>query len=232
MLETVPQASVVPPGKPKIVKPKIGKNVLSCAVLGLLFLVPVLAGAAYLVARSGFVDVPYFSKWYEVPKPTRAVKAKVMDADTLRVLLSQRLQDEVVDGKSPPYALRVDERELTGVMVDGMDKEGITRAWRPKNIQVAVLKDGVEISGRVEDGPFHLDFVALLVPSVKDGVLRVGLGRTQVGDFSVPASIADKLMGNILGRDLASWNLSLGKDVLKRIDLHDGYLEIVTAIPS
>lgn len=210
------------------VKPKIGKNVLGCiGLLGIVFSLCIVS-IGYVIVQTGITTVPIFSRWYHAPQPMRFVKTQNLTSVELQSRVMTRVQSEILKGKPGPYRVQVTENELSSVLAIMVQTFTQKQSWQSKNVQVAVVQDGVEFFGNFESGALHADIKIFFQPVVEQGILRLNIKRMQIGDIRIPTNIAYRAIRFLFSVDLESWNMSLGKDVLREIRLRDGYIELMT----
>ncbi len=82
------------------IRPKIGKNVFSCAAISAIVLLLILFAVVFAIAESGVLRVPFFSRFYTGPQPTRVVMAPAMTTDAFRILIGSRFRTDVLSGRS------------------------------------------------------------------------------------------------------------------------------------
>ncbi len=168
--------------------------------IGLLIVVVLLF--AWLIARTGFVSVPVFSKAYNTPEPTRVVEPGPVVSDVADVLK---------DSLSISYAEKSANVALSDVMLtglvrslDGFVDEGdisFASAFDLSNAQVAALESGSleifvpfdidELLGREDDGR-ESAITMEITPLITDGELGLEINRMRIGRLSLPVGLFDE----------------------------------------
>lgn len=211
---------------PVRIKPKVGKNILSCATIALLIAAVIFSLLALAVAKTGAVRLPLFSRLYRGPAPTRLVNAEPMSIDAFRVLIGSRFFSQLAAGKRPPYTVRVTEKELTGALENAIDTALRDQTWKQVFTQIVVRPTDLEFLSRFENGPLRFDILARIIPSLKDGGVSFEPVYMQIGDYRLPPSVAYNAVSLLFSRDLGTFTLKFGDAALSGLRLSDGALEI------
>lgn len=220
-------APPIRPAAPHHIKPKIGKNTIGCFVS---IAVAVLAGLsiiALLVAKSGIVKIPFFSRFYTGPIPTRLISAKPITANQFKVLLSSRVFSAGIANKKPPLIIKLNEKEITGALETAIDAALRDEEWKQVFTQIAVRPTDFEMLSQFERGPFRFDVLLRFKPVIRGGGVSFDPVFAQIGDYVIPPSIAYNVLGYLFSRDLGTWDVKFGDLKLSDIKLFDAYLEAV-----
>jgi len=204
LIETrMPDIPVTPPSVQSSVarriKPKIGKNALSCIGISVLAAIVCGLGLLVLIVKTGAITIPYISKVYSGPKPARVVAQIPISVTRLQVELGSRFASTFKKGGPPPYVVTVSEGELSGALTEGLDRMAVGTGWVVEHAQVAVTPDGFEAYVRAIRGGVHLDVLARVTPMMGEGGLYVHPVSVQVGDFRIPQFVIRYFMANDLG---------------------------------
>lgn len=218
-----------PAPAPVRIKPKVGRNVLTCWTYSILLAVLAVSVGLYLFAKTGVVKIPFFSDFYNGPQPTRLVKVQPMAYEAFERILSSQLRSEGLKKQKPPYVIRLTERELTGVLAQGIDTALREDEWKQVYTQVAVEPNELELVGQFRRGWVRLDALIRFVPRVTGGGVNFEPVYVKVGDYPVPARFAYQIIGYLFSRDLGAWVLKFGDLRLSAVHLSRGYLELVVA---
>lgn len=223
------QSSAPAPQVPHHVKPKLGRNFLTCLTYSAAILVAGLFVCLYLVAKTGLIQLPLFSRFYVGPIPTRPVTAPSMSPDAFNSLLSSKLAAQGLEKKRPPYVIRLTEKELTAGLGYGIDTILREQEWKRVTSQIVVEPDEIEMSGRFERSYVRFDVLVRFVPRVSQGGVMFDPVSIQVGDYELPSSMTQRVLGYIFSRDFSSWILKFGDLQLSAVHLSRGYLELNVA---
>lgn len=187
---------------------------------------------AVAVAKTGLVDVPFFSRFYNGPKPTRLVNAQPIPVDAFRVLLTSRFTSQVLAGKKPPYEVRVTEKELTGAMETAIDFGLRDQEWKQVFTQVVIRPTDFEFLTQFERGMWRIDMLARFKAVVHDGGLSFEPIEIRIGDYPLPANMAYKVVSYLFTRDLGTFFLSFADTPLQSVRLEDGGMIIVANVKA
>ncbi len=229
------------------IKPKLGKNALTVFLsLGAIAMLVVIL-ALLLVAKSGIIVIPFFSRFYHAPRPVRTLMVQPLTADEFQQLMTSQLLSQVKAGKRPPYTIKLTEAELTGTVQNTVRLTLRDQAWKPIQVQMAVQPSGLEFFGRfvrpwitstrLGDSafgrfilqPLHVDLLIRFTATMRDSSVRFDPSYIQIGDYPVPLSLAYQTASLIFKRDLGTFSLAFGDIQLKRFQLFKGWLELTTS---
>ncbi len=211
---------------PRRIKPKLGHNILDCFTLALAVFLLVCVSGLYFVAKSGVVELPFFSRVYQGPSPTRLVYAKRQTLDEIKQDMAARLAQQMAAKKYPPYTLRLTEQELSGFLQQGLDTAFANTDWKESAAQLAIRQNDLEVSGELHYGIFKFDLLIRFVPQLHPEGVTFAPVAFQLGDYALPPATAYRLLGYLFSRDLGAWQLSYGDMRPDAISLHDGYLTL------
>jgi len=217
------------PPAPQRIKPKIGHNVLTCFAIVIGVALLFVLAALYAVAKSGIVEVPLFSHFYYSPVPTRVIQAAALSPDALQEILAQQLTAQVMARRKPPYAVKLTEKELSGVAEQALDTALQEAGWKLVSFQIAVRPTDLELFGKLEHASFKLEALIRFTPRLEQGALKLDPVLIQIGDYRLPPALTYQLIGYLASRDMGAWSLKFGDTVLDGLQLHDGYLELQVA---
>lgn len=215
--------------KPVPIKPKLGLNALSVALIIIGALILFSAVAAFAIAKSGLVQIPLFSRFYNEPIPIRLVQADPLDWDDFRVGLASEIYEQR-ERQEQGYAVQLSEQELSGLIKSEAEKGLRGQAWTIDLIQVAVTPDYMELYMKlVRSKMGNLDMLIRFRPIVDSkGNLHFEVLETRVGDYKLPVSWGMALASNIFARDLGAWEIHIGSEnVIQSVSLLDKGLNII-----
>lgn len=193
-----------------------------------LLMVPILF--AYLVARTGIVEVPFLGGRVAHERlPSRTVVAASVDVGQL---FTAKLRAVLPSGGAIPeqVTITLTESELTGLLRSALVADARASAVTRDTAQVAVAADGVEIFARVA-GYGNRETTVLLrgVPSLQEGKLAAEFRAVAVGNLGVPRPIANAIARSFLPQLPP---LQFGSDgplpafAVDRITLSDGAIHV------
>ncbi len=215
------------------IKPKLGKNIISCVVLIFTTILIISLGLLFAVAKTGLVKIPLLSRFYTGPIPSRLVQAEPMTTEEFKVLLGGRFFSEALEKQTPPYVVSFSERELTGVIMTAIDLALRDAAWKQIYTQIAIRPTDFEFLSKFERNSIKLDLLARLKPILKEGKIMFEPVLIQIGDYKLPASFAYRVVSNIFSRDFGAWELKFGEVQLLTLRLFEGRAEVTAkAIPA
>jgi hypothetical protein len=211
------------------IKPKLGLNALSVAMIMLGILVLFLSVTAFLVAKTGFLTIPVFSRFYVGPVPIRLIQAKPLGWDEFRVGLAGQIYEQR-ERQKQGYAVQVSEQELSGLMKSAAEQGLRGEAWDLDLIQVAVTPEYMELYTKLEWRKMgNLDLLARFKPILDEkGNVHFEILETKIGDIKLPVSWGRALIGNVFSRDLGSWEIKIGEEnAIQSVSLLERGLNII-----
>lgn len=211
------------------VKPKLGLNALSCVALIFAAIVLFVIALAFVVAKSGFLDVPIFDRFYHGPTPTRLIQTAPLSWDAFSADLASKIYEQR-EYKKSSYTVQVSEQELSG-LIQSVAKQNLRNGnWKVEVVQLAVNPDYMELYIKLtwrETG--NLDMLFRFKPVLDErGNIRFDLLETRVGDYSLPTSWGLALASNLFARDLGAWELKIGgENAIQSVSLLEKGLNII-----
>lgn len=214
--------TTAPQPQPVRIKPKVGKNYVTCASVLLAGVIVLVCIMAFVVAKSGVITVPFFSQFYSGPMPTRSVVVAPMSEADFGQEMNARFIAQAAAGQQPPYQIQISEKELTAVMQTLVKGALQNNQWHEQMTQVVVRPTDLEFFGRFQNGPWHADLLARFKPDLTNGVLTFTPVYLQVGDYPLPPNLAYQVASFVFKRDLGTFTLNFGKTGLQSVLLGDG----------
>ncbi len=215
--------------KAKKIKPKWGKNLVSCAVFLVAFLVILMVFLGAALAKTGLVEVPLFSYLYHGPQPIRLVQGEAVTWDEFRIRLAGRIYEQR-DYKTDVYSIQISEREITGLLISSVDGALRDTDWQPLVTQIAVSPAGMEMFLKFKWRDYlNLDLLFVFEPKVDEqGNIYFDIKKTRFGDYPLPASWGRTIAGFVLSRDLGTWELKIaGEKAIKSISLLEKSINLI-----
>jgi hypothetical protein len=201
-------------------KNKKRRKFFTCCFLKLLIVVLILGGITAVVAKTGLVDIPVFSKlFYKTPSPERIVSINPDEEKKFEDVLAQKLEEQIgskAEGQQE-VALEFNEEELTSFIksLESTSNHPFT------NAQVSVTPKAIEIFGQFKD--LNQTFLTVaLKPEITDGNLKITFEKIKIGNLSLPAVLGNSLVNKLLKDQISSVEDVISKNgTLKSIDLLD-----------
>lgn len=211
------------------IKPKLGLNALSCVALIFAAMVLFVIALAFVVAKSGFLDVPIFSRFYQGPTPTRLIRSRPQSWDDFRVELAGKIYEQR-EYKKQNYTVQVSEQELSGLVQSVAEQNLRNESWKIDLVQLAVNPDCMELYLKLtwrEIG--NLDMLFRFKPVWDErGNIRFDILETRVGDYKLPVSWSMALVSNLFSRDLGAWEIQVGgENAIQSVSLLEKGLNII-----
>lgn len=160
-----------------------------------------------------------------VVKPTRQVISTTGDVTSL-----QNKVDELMKAPGASTTLTITEKELTGLLISGINKESSIPL---RDVQAAIDSSGITLSATsTEYLKTSLDISVL--PKVVDGRLKLELVKIQAGSFAVP-EVVTKRVAESLDQVMTKELSQLQSVTVKSVLLNEGSMTItgtIRATPS
>ncbi|MFA5413785.1 MAG: hypothetical protein WC348_04620 [Patescibacteria group bacterium] len=202
-------------------KNKKRRKFFTCCFLKLLIVVLILGGITAVIAKTGLVDIPVFSKlFYKTPSPERMVSVNPDEEKKFEDVLAQKLEEQIgskAEGQQE-VALEFNEEELTS-FIKSLES---TNDYPFTNAQVSVTPEAIEIFGQLKD--LNQTFLTVaLKPEITDGNLKITFEKIKIGNLSLPAVLGNLLVNRLLKDQISSAEDVISKNgTLESIDLLDG----------
>ena len=215
----------------KSLKRKQNKKILTCGTC-LLFFILIVFGlgsfGAYALARSGLVNVPFFSQqFYQEPQPSYLVKVEnLSNENDLGSIFNSQIKEKLLHLKqtnNSKITLNLNEEQLTSLL-----RSQTTNGFFENKvdcIQLAVLPNDLELFMKMKNPVLFitLDFK----PSIVSNKLSLKTDELKIGNLKLPKSVGNfiltytltkgvnQILGSvsgsfvITGLNLASRNMSI-----------------------
>ncbi len=192
---------------------------LTCCLLFLFILIFFLVIFSAALAKSGLVEIPFFSRvFYQIPKPSREVKITEDD-------LANFTQGLKIEARGESSHLEITDKELTFILrqllATGSD------AYFAQNLQAVITAQNVEIFGLLLK-PLKANITLKIRPYLSDGQIDFEIEEVSVGDLSVPNSLLEWLTGSLLIDKLKELNQKVSNiGELETLQLFAGKIVVI-----
>lgn len=172
---------------------------IGCCGMYLVLLLSIPTLLAYLVARSGLVEVPWLSdRVVHERAPERVVAAA--SVGSIEQLLAPKLRALAASGGASAFpSLTFSEEELTALLRLALAGGGSSFSAQAATAQVAIDRGAVELSGRIAGLGGRATTIRIRgVPSIRDGKLDVELSDVVVGNLGIPRFLAQTIARSLI----------------------------------
>lgn len=204
---------------------------VTCAVIVFALIALIMAGIAWMVAATGFVSIPLFSRLaYEVPTPLRVVtpgvpietyiQTEVSDVLVQRLYEGQgTLQETVVEVRLPEQAFTASLRSFSEQAASGLPLDFSTA-------QVALdPQKGAEIFLPIKNNPQQTAIRLNVYATVQNGGIVLEVKEASIGSLPLPMSLLNPVIHAIVERNLQSLYAELGSYLrLSDISYEEGFM--------
>jgi len=201
----------------KVVKKRSFFSCFNCLIL-LLLVLAVLAGwLAFLVAKSGLVEIPIFSQlFYQTPQPIHWVKTDQLPTTDLEKELAEKFQPG-----QKRLIIEWNEVEMTQMLNENLEQINSTPdKLLIKETQIAIDSEQIEFFSQLEE-PIAGYLTVSTVPRVEDQQLKFVVQEVKIGNLKLPPALAawgiDKMINSRLSEVFAELPV-----IVKRVDLKMG----------
>ena len=195
---------------------KQNKKILSCSHVFILVIILLVIGAvygAYLLAKSGLMNVPFFTqRFYQTPQPVYIVETKTAPAENLIDWLKKQVAAQAAS--SGKAVLVITDAQITTYLNDALAKDSQTLS----SIQAAITNDEIELFFTFIK-PLYV-IIGVIPKAIADGEVEFDVVRVEVGNVELPDFVGDQLLENLIFKRLAQLkNLVFKNIVIKAINL-------------
>ena len=190
-----------------------------------------LCAVLFAITKTGLIRVPLFSRWYTGPQPTRNITPTPLSSDQFLRAIQDRFQ-LAAQNTQPPYAVTVNESEVSGAVQSAVQDALRTGGWSRTDVQVVLRSSDMEVTGRFARGFLRPEFLMRFVPRIDHGGLVFDPIAAQIGDIPLPASWITPVLGFLFSRDFGTWTISFGSMHLQGVQLLDGAMKLTIAPTS
>lgn len=197
-----------------------------------LLTIPLLVG--YLIARTGFVSVPFLSGVVSHERsPSRIVTAVTVRPEEF---LAARIRSVTrPTGRQQGEAvLAVSEGELTGLLRALLDGQNTFTPAMRAAAQVAIDADRAEVFARIPAfGGGETTLRIRGIPTVREGKFALDLHEVAIGSINIPRFIAQALLNSYIEK-IPSTFAEGGRPIfaLERVALSGGELQITLRVAT
>lgn len=188
---------------------------MTCSIIVLFLVVVAVFIALWIVASTGLVSIPLFSRVaYKPLEPTRVVFAgtpvDVIANETFQTTIARKLEEGGGDLLDKNVSLKIREESLTATIKSAFEESGLTFI-DGTNAQVVIRKNGsfeffVPLNGYNSETSMMLNLSA----QIDNGNVVLEIGKLKIGAFTVPKSIVTLMIGKIVTNELSSLNSVIG----------------------
>ena len=182
----------------------------------------------FAVAKTGIVRIPFFSRVYHGPQPSRVVSYAPLSANDFNTLLTQRFSAQVAQKNGPPYSVSMTEQEISGALQSELVAATHDQAWNVVSSQVAIHPTEIEFYGQIVRGMWHIDARIGVVPRLQNGTLMFEPVSFQIGDYSLPPKFGIQMLDTIFSRNV-DLSFAFGNIFVQDTRLSDGSLTLVAS---
>jgi len=213
------------------------KKLLSCGGCLLLELIAVSVPfmlAAVVLAKSGFVQVPYLSSWLFKPAAPVRMVTPVVGANADQIVRSSALAAKF-DQSTSVLTMKFTEGELTAMARDWLPALESSLPFQVKSMQIAVDPGVMDIFIVTPQNGHDTTIDIGIVPTVDAGALKLIFKDVKIGSFAVPNQLSAMLTPAIDRAVSEAMNKGLGAvGQLVKVDLRQGVIEfgIVPKMPG
>jgi len=206
-------------------------KVYGCLILLVVFLF-MIGGLVWIVAASGFVNIPIISNWaYKSPTPLRVVSAgpplETYISETFGNVLTDRLQSGSGSLEDKDIELLLPESSITTSLQTTIIDNNLS-FFSSDKAQVAIdEKQGIEIflplTGQVNENALSL----LAKIKAENGLLVTDEVKLKVGNLSIPYFLTDVFLKPALNKGLDYLNQKIGRYAsVTKIEASEGFLKV------
>lgn len=213
---------------PLVTQPMVGKKTRRIYGVSIFLVVVLLAGLLLALAKTGMVEVPLFSYFYQGPTPGRVVTSPPIDPTLLgKEVQLQAAEQMVANPQATSYHLQVTETQLTGALESLAPSFFRTQDWKMEKVQLAIESSDIEVYGKFSRGFLHADVLLHAIPVINKDGLSFNVTSLRLGDYSLPPSMVHQVLSVVFARDLAHWSFALSHFTLTQIKLAPGIATII-----
>ncbi len=210
------------------------KRWLTCLIIFLVLFLVGLSSLAWLIASTGLVSVPVFTRFaYSQPVPLREVAPGIPVETVLREQIATSFVQRFREGgrflPSPNQTLevRLSEASLTASVRSKLEEASL-EGLEISALQVILEPDsGVEVFIPVQDSHLQTAVIFFFDVMAKDGAIAVIPKDVFVGNLRVPSFLVKTFLTPLLKQRLAQLNeLIVGYGKISSLDISSGELLI------
>jgi hypothetical protein len=195
-------------------------------VLFVVSIVILVSAVGYVVAASGFANVPVFTNAvYEPAKPTRVVFPLVgASYNDLLIGIAARTK---VQPQSQTASIYASEIELTTLVASAVTQESTLQS-----VQVVVTPAFLEVSGVMHQDTRQIPMVISVYPSVENGDLVLQVVSATVGSLRIPAFVVNAALKSAAHNITEGIAKALGGGRLENVVLENGKMTAMFSVPQ
>ncbi len=206
-------------------RPRLGRNILTCASLLVLVCVLFVFLVAYLISLTGIIEFPVLKSFYQPPVPTRQIQYEQMNLEDFESLISSRVRAEAREG-AKKIVIPINEKEISSLFAWGLN-QGLRSEMNIEQAQVAVLPTGLEIFTKLKWSLGRVDLLVRVRPELEPGGSVKFLPiDAKLGSVGLPLWLIKPVVSNIFSKDMGAWDLRAGSMKIKNLTLEEGKIKI------
>ncbi|MCX6742931.1 MAG: hypothetical protein NT116_01720 [Candidatus Parcubacteria bacterium] len=203
----------------KSLKRKQNRKFFSCGNCLLLFIIFILGCAlfsAYVLAKSGLVELPILSaKFYQEPQPEYRIKTENLTAaekDLWAVLLKNAKEQILIQKKVNNFNLdlKLSEAQLTNFLREEI-RSNDSLNKKIDFIQLAVKSDNLELFAKLKAPKMYM--ILNLKPMIKNNKLEIAVEQFKIGNLKLPKFLGSLGLTFLLEKSLNNL-LALNNDLI------------------
>jgi len=209
-------------------KKKKRKKTIACCSLGVIAVLLFLGLIFSLVAKSGLLEIPVFSKIFtKTASPQKVVNVTPEEIKSFETDIAEKLKTQVepkiepgATGQKVEVSLKFTEKELTAFLrsLESSEESPL------RNAQAVITPEKIEIFGEIT-APNKTYLTLAFRPEIKDNELKITLKKIKLGTLSLPTSWGNFLAEKFLNKELQSTQNAIRKvGKLESISLGQGEL--------
>lgn len=215
----------------KELKRRKWRKKLGCCLLGLICLFLILFLVASALAKTGLIEIPFFSKiFYKYPAPIREVKPSEVKSleEIFQNKIRNQVKEKLISGRETQKVdlkLEFTEQELTAAL-----QEGIKTGFLPvSKVQAAVTSKEIEIFSQLIEPKVFLTL--RFKPELQDNQLIIKITKFKIGNLSIPYFFSNFLIEKYLRDKVSEINEFINRSgKLRELRLEEGKIVIEATI--
>lgn len=223
--DSLPLADLNKFGQGKIVK-RLGRKRFGvkkfCCLFFVLVLLFFLVATAAVVAKTGLVNIPFFSDvFYRLPRPQRQITI-ANQADFLQKNLNLTLNPSQSTAK-----LELTEEQLTLLVRQLLSNKN--DPYFASNAQAVIANGQIEFFGLLLR-PVSANITIKFKPYLADNKLNFELTSLKIGDLTMPVPLADWLAVKFFSNPLSQLSQKLAEFKVQQLEVLEG--KLILTIPA
>lgn len=189
----------------KEMKKKKRRKFLTCCFLELTTILVLLSLVLIVLAKTGLVQIPFFSKFFfKKSIPQRIVTVTQDEIANFEANFTEKLKQQVmlkvqpgITGQKVEVNLELTENDLTA-FIKNLE---MNNKLPLKNSQASVTPEAIEIFGEIIE-PQETSLIIAIKPELQDNNLKINFKKIKLGNLSIPIYFGSSLMNKFLTQQL------------------------------